>query len=110
MCPTYPHRCPKCGRDEDIFLHISERDTPQECPACKNRMERQITVPEAVHHGEQTHTEENGGKGRYYGQLARRMPFGRPDPNAYFKDPEKARDVAKKIADTTPGKHYERAS
>lgn len=108
--PTYEFACDACETLHDLMLFISERDTPQACPKCGAVMGRQVTVPNGVIAGEQTHTEENGGKGRYYGQLARRMPFGRPDPNAYFKDPEKARDVAKKIADTTPGKHYERAS
>ena len=108
--PTYEYACHKCEVLHDLMLFISERDEPQKCPTCSATMERQVTVPNGVLAGEQTHTEENGGKGRYYGQLARLMPFGRPDPKAYFTNPERARDAAKKIADTTPGKHYERAS
>ncbi len=109
--PVYEFSCQKCGHQEDLILFISERDQPQNCKLCAIPMERQPSIPRLnLVSGYQTHTHLNGGKGEYYGQLARKMPFGKPDPLAYFTDREKARDVAKKKADTQPGFTYENAS
>ena len=109
--PSYPFECQKCGHTEDMVLAIDDRDTPQKCSECTHTMERQMCAPRFnTATGAQTHAYENNGRGRYYGQLARRMPFGKNDPQAYIKDPQKAKDLAKLKADSTPNLTYEDAS
>lgn len=42
--PLYPYHCPSCGRDEDVFARVDERDSaaPRCCGAA---MRRQISTP-----------------------------------------------------------------
>ena len=109
--PSYPFQCPKCEHAEDLVLAIDDRDTPQKCNDCTHTMVRQMCAPRFnTATGVQTHAYENNGKGRYYGQLAERQPFGRNDPKAYYTDPEKARDAARRKADKNPNLTFEKAS
>lgn len=108
--PTYEFQCQKCGHQEDVSLSIAERNSRQRCTVCLGRAVRQQTFPHVnLTTGAQSHSQLNGGRGEYYSQLARRMPFAKNDPSAYFTDPEKARDAAKKHAEKN-NKHYERVT
>lgn len=42
--PIYPFHCPSCGRDEDHFARVEDRDAnPPSC--CGAAMQRQLTAP-----------------------------------------------------------------
>lgn len=101
---TYDYSCPKCGHTQEESHSWNIPRLILSCPKCKKAtLEKQIAAPgfsfKAGSHVDPV----------YYGQLARRMPYGKADPKAYFTSQSKAEDAAKRQADTT-GEIYEKAT
>jgi hypothetical protein len=67
-----------------------------ECEACGGKAERQFSAPAFSTHGDDL----NGGQGTYCPSLARKMPFGKDDPKAFFTSKRAAREAARRKADT----------
>lgn len=67
-----------------------------ECPDCGATAHRQFSAPAFSTRGDDL----NGGKPQYCPGLARRMPYGKPDPQALFTSKRAAREAARRKADT----------
>ena len=67
-----------------------------ECSACGARADRQFSAPAFSTRGDDL----NGGKPQYIPALARKMPYGKDDPQAMFTSKHKAREAARRKADT----------
>lgn len=88
---TYDYRC-SCGFAEEAFERIADRDK-HACPKCKQLMERQPVFSIAVRPDPFGWSDENGGRGRYIGQLQRTLG-SKKDPAAYCKNRQEAIDKA----------------
>lgn len=101
---TYDYACPKCDHHEDVQHSMNIASVTMQCPACKRAsLVKQIGAP-AFSFKAGSHVDPV-----YYGQLARRMPYGKPDPKAWFTSQSKAEDAAKRQADKT-GEIFEKAT
>lgn len=104
--PTYDYECEACHVVSEIIHGMREKLDPREsCPACGgHRLVKQVTccrvkVPDSGWEY------ENGGRGRFIGQLAKHSPCGNgydeKDPNAYCRSQReaitKAKDQGKKV-------------
>lgn len=94
---THDFACLSCGKITEEW-HSMRGDIPKEstCPDCGAKTERQISMPNFSTHGDDL----NGGKPQYCPALARRMPYGKDDPKAYFSSKNAAREAARAKADT----------
>lgn len=100
--PAYDYACQKCDYVVEIIHGMTDVIHPK-CPHCAIALEKQpSTFNFAFRAG--THTDPV-----YYGQLARRMPFGKPDPKAWFTSQSAAEDAAKRQCDRT-GQTFEKAT
>lgn len=97
--PAYDFACQRCQTVTEQWHRMSELPDHIDCPACGARADRQISMPNFNAHADQL----NRGEPQYCPGLARRMPYGRNDPQAYFKSKRKARDAAKRKAETQEG-------
>ena len=68
-----------------------------DCPECGGQAERQMSAPNFSTRGDDL---LDNGKPQYVPAVARRMPYGKEDPAAYFTSKTKAREAARKKADT----------
>ena len=80
--PWYIVRCLKCEHQQEVYHRM--KDDPEPCSKCGGRV---VHVPQPVRGivKDSGWEGENGGRGRYCGQLAERMPLGACDPAAYVK-------------------------
>ncbi len=67
-----------------------------ECQACGGRAERQFSAPAFSTRGDDL----AGGAAQYCPGLARKMPYGKDDPKAFFSSKTAAREAARRKADT----------
>ncbi len=67
-----------------------------ECSACGGRAERQMSMPNFSTRGDDL----DGGKPQYCPGLARKMPYNKDDPKAFFTSKSAAREAARRKADT----------
>lgn len=67
-----------------------------ECQECGGKAERQFSTPNFSTRGDDL----DGGRPVYCPGLARKMPYNGPDPLARFTSKTKAREAARKKADT----------
>lgn len=67
-----------------------------ECPECGGHSPRQFAAPAFSTHGDDL----AGGAAQYCPALARKMPYGKDDPKAYFTSKNAAREAARRKADT----------
>jgi len=44
--PRYDFRCPGCGKEVELLIAMSDRNSPQACPECQASMERLIGLPQ----------------------------------------------------------------
>lgn len=93
----YAYCCSKCNRASDEHFKMGEAPQVIKCPYCKGKSEKQIIPSAFTCKGDDL---ANGGSAVYCPSLARRMPYGKPDPKAYFTSKRKARDAARAKADT----------
>lgn len=68
-----------------------------ECQECNGRAERQFSTPAFSTRGDDI---SDNGKPQYMPGLARKMPYNRDDPDAYYTSKYKAREAARRKADT----------
>lgn len=68
-----------------------------ECLACGGKAERQFSAPNFSTKGDDL---LDNGRPQYVPALARKMPYGKDDPQAFFTSKTKAREAARKKADT----------
>lgn len=95
--PVHDYRCQRCLTVFEERHPITESPPEtSECPECGSTAIRQFAAPAFSAKGDDL----NGGKPQYCPALARRMPFGKPDPQAYFASKSAARDAARRKADT----------
>ncbi len=102
MCPAYDYACDKCGYTCEQTHSMNVR-LKLACPNCTGTLEKQIGMP-GFSFRAGSHVDPV-----YYGQLARRMPYGKPDPKAWFTSQSKAEDAAKRQCDQT-GETFEKAT
>ncbi len=67
-----------------------------ECSACGGRAERQFSAPAFNTKGDDL----AGGGLQYCPALARKMPYNKEDPKAFFSSKRAAREAARRKADT----------
>lgn len=67
-----------------------------ECTECGGQADRQFSTPNFSTRGDDL----DGGKPVYCPGLARKMPYNRDDPQAVFTSKTKAREAARRKADT----------
>lgn len=97
MC--YIFSCPACNATTEEYRRVDERNDPVHCPRCHTLMERQFTPIAAVQGYYRSFADENGGKGRYFSNLATFQPYGREDPKAFFRTQAEAENAGKAQAD-----------
>lgn len=68
-----------------------------ECSECGGRAERQFSTPNFSTRGDDL---LDGGKPQYCPGLARKMPYNKEDPKAFFTSKRAAREAARRKADT----------
>lgn len=98
----YDYCCPLCSYEQEFSHSMNVRLQPS-CPKCPGVMEKQIAAPSFSFRAG-SHVDPV-----YYGQLARRMPYGKADPKAWFTSQSKAEDAAKRQCDRT-GETFEKAT
>lgn len=76
------------------MANIPDRIT---CPVCGKFATRVFAAPAFSTKGDDLF---DGGKPQYCPALARKMPYNREDPKAYFASRTKAREAARRKADT----------
>ena len=96
---TYCYECPECKLGKEEVRPIAERNDPTPCPRCSTLMERRFVPLAAVTGYQKSFSDENGGKGRYFSNLATFQPFGREDPKAFFRSQAEAENAGKAQAD-----------
>jgi putative FmdB family regulatory protein len=96
--PTYQVRCIKCEAEYEQFHRMKEQPDP--CKHCGGRVVN-VPVLVSVIVKDSGWESENGGRGRYIGQMAERQPFGACDPNAYVKSRTDLKEKAKRKGATT---------
>lgn len=96
--PIHDYRCQRCLTVFEERRSIKE-SPPQTsvCPECGSAAERQFAAPAFSTRGDDL---LDNGKPQYCPGLARKMPYNREDPKAYFSSKRAAREAARKKADT----------
>lgn len=94
---AYDYCCTKCNRTTEEIFKMGEAPQEIKCPFCKGKAEKQIIPASFSCRGDDL---ANGGSVVYCPSLARRMPYGKPDPKAYFSSKKKAREAARAKMDT----------
>ena len=96
--PRHDYRCTRCLTQFEEIHSIKESPPAlSECPECGSTAERQFAMPAFSTRGDDL---LDNGKPQYVPAVARRMPYGKEDPAAYFTSKTKAREAARKKADT----------
>lgn len=100
----YLYACPSCNHEAERTHSMKQCSTiVVTCERCGVAMSR---IPQAVRFQEgyqRSFANENNGKGRWFSNLAQKMPGTMKDPKAYFTSQSKAEDAAKRMADTYGG-------
>ena len=95
--PCHDYRCVRCLT---IFeeRHSIKESPPSlsECPECGGTAQRQFSAPAFSTKGDDL----NSGQLQYCPALARKMPYNKDDPKAYFSSKRAAREAARRKADT----------
>ena len=97
--PLYDFACSRCQTVTEQWHRMTKLPDHIDCPDCGARADRQISTPNFSTRGDDL----DGGKATYCPALARRMPYGRNDPQAYFTSKRKAREAARRKADSQEG-------
>lgn len=94
--PTFDFACSRCATVFEERHPMANIPDVSECPDCGATAHRQFSTPAFSTRGDDL----NGGKAQYCPSLARRMPYGKEDPQAYFSSKTAAREAAKRKCDT----------
>ena len=94
--PAFDFTCQRCRTTFEERHSMASIPSVVECAECGGRAERQFAAPAFSTRGDDL----NGGKAQYCPALARKMPYGKDDPKAYFTSKRQAREAAKRKCDT----------
>jgi putative FmdB family regulatory protein len=94
---TYEFCCQRCETRFDEWHSMKSIPDSVACPACGATADRQFATPAFSTRGDDL---LDNGKPQYCPGLARKMPYGKEDPQAYFTSKTKAREAARRKADT----------
>lgn len=93
--PDYDFECPKCDHVTEESHSMKSVPPYSVCEICGARTKKLINAAAFSCKGDDL----DRGEPVYCPALARRMPYGKNDPKAYFKSKAKAREAARKKAD-----------
>lgn len=94
--PNFDFACTRCRTVFEERHPMVSIPSVVECTECRGRAERQFSAPAFSTRGDDL----NGGAAQYCPALARKMPYNRDDPQAMFTSKYKAREAARRKADT----------
>ena len=95
--PNYDFVCSRCRSMFEERHPMANIPNVVECQECGGKAERQFSAPAFSTKGDDL---LDNGKPQYVPAVARRMPYGKEDPAAYFTSKTKAREAARRKADT----------
>ena len=99
--PLYDAVCNGCQHEFEYFQSIAKRHQTPKCPQCGSFLTHKIMSQMRARCLDAGWASENGGRGRYIGQLANTID--KRDPNAYCRSRaelfEKARRAGCKVVD-----------
>jgi len=94
--PSFDFTCQRCRTTFEERHPMASIPSVVECQECGGKAERQFSTPAFSTRGDDL----DGGKPVYCPGLARKMPYNRDDPQAMFSSKTKAREAARRKADT----------
>ncbi len=94
--PLFDFTCQRCRTTFEERHPMASIPSVVECSECGGKAERQFSAPNFSTRGDDL----DGGKPVYCPGLARKMPYNRDDPQAMFSSKKKAREAARRKADT----------
>lgn len=97
--PIYGFFCPHCEHEADEVHSMHAIPKHGTCEMCGKRTDRIFSTPAFNTKGDDL----DGGKPVYCPSLATYQRKGKQDPKAWFTSKSKARDAARKKADSTDG-------
>ena len=101
--PSYDFIHEPCGYHIEVMAGMSEVQSLKVICPCGGTCDRVYhSIPFTMGYAK-SFGNENNGKGRFFSNLAQKMPKGKDDPKAFFTNQDKAEDYAKKLADTYGG-------
>ena len=95
--PSFDFTCQRCRTTFEERHPMASIPSVVECQECGGKAERQFSTPAFSTHGDDL---LDGGKATYCPALARKMPYGKDDPKAFFTSKTAAREAARRKADT----------
>jgi len=95
--PTFDYACTRCRTVFEERHSMNSIPDVVECTECGGKAERQFSAPAFSTRGDDL---LDGGKPTYCPALARKMPYGKDDPQAFFTSKRAAREAARRKADT----------
>lgn len=95
--PNYDFACTRCRTVFEERHPMTSIPDVVECSECGGRAERQFSTPNFSTRGDDL---LDGGKPQYCPGLARKMPYNKEDPKAFFTSKRAAREAARRKADT----------
>lgn len=93
--PLFDFECSKCDHVTEEQHGMANIPKFSTCEVCGARTSKVFSVPNFTCHGDDL----DRGNPTYCPGLARKMPYGKNDPKAYFSSKYKAREAARKKAD-----------
>jgi putative FmdB family regulatory protein len=94
------YECQKCGHIEEIAHLMNHVPSHEHCSVCGGTSDKLFSAPAFTCKGDDL---DPGGKPVYCPSLATYQRKGKQDPKAWFTSKSKARDAAKKKADSADG-------
>lgn len=95
--PNYDFSCTRCRAVFEERHSMASVPNVVECSQCGGKAERQVSTPNFSTRGDDL---LDGGKPQYCPALARKMPYNKDDPRAFFTSKHAAREAARRKADT----------
>lgn len=97
--PFYRWECEQCDHQFETMHRMVDAPQTHACPECGGKGLRVFGSLRSSTMGDDL-TRRNDGKPQYCPGLARRMPYNRDDPQAFFTSKYAAREAARRKADT----------
>jgi putative FmdB family regulatory protein len=99
MPPLFDYECRSCGHVDEEHYSMSSIPRHSKCSVCGDTSDKMFSAPAFSTRGDDL----NGGKAVYCPGLASYQRKGRQDPKAWFASKSKARDAARRKADSADG-------
>lgn len=94
----YDFECSSCGHLTEESHPMGKATNYSQCEVCGKRSQRTINMPFFKCHGDDLGID---GKPIYCPALARKLPYGKDDPKAFFSSKYKAREAARRKASSS---------